>query len=275
MKEEVIHYLLLQKDEKGNIKKYIEMAESYERSTCIKDDFDRAIATIFELVIDEELNPWEIDLVSFSKMYLKRVKKSKTIDLLTAGRIIVMAWKVLRLQSDYLIVSLEEKQEEDMWEDIPEWYGDDSSYIYTKAVIENDIPLEEKVRRKGERKVTLLELINAFEEVKEEMKTRERLREIREKERTEGMKKARKDIGEHAHQENIEMEIKLIMEKISKLNGRAIPFGELCNKMDKKEMVMAISSILFLANERKIKVWQDDFPFGEIYIKSLYHERRT
>lgn len=276
MKEKVIQYLLLQKDEiKGKVEKYIEMAESYEKRTCIKDDFDRAIATIFELVIDEELNPWEIDLVSFSKMYLKKIKKSKTIDLLTAGRIIVMAWKVLRLQSDYLIVNLEEKQEEDIWEEIPEWYGDDDNYFYTKAVIENEIPLEEKIRRKGERKVTLLELINAFEEAKEEMETREKLRKIRERERIEGIRRANEDIGEHTHQENIEMEIKIIMEKISKLNGRAIPFSELCNRMDKKEMVMTISSILFLANEKKIKIWQDDFPFGEIYIKALYHERKT
>jgi len=260
---------------KDNVGKYIEMAESYEKHTCIKDDFDRAIATIFELVIDEELNPWEIDLVSFSKMYLQRIKKSKTIDLLTAGRIILMAWRVLRLQSDYLIVDLEEKQEEDIWEEIPEWYGDDANYFYTKAIIENEIPLEEKVRRKGERKVTLLELINAFEEAKEEIEAREKLRRIKEKERVEGIRRAKRDIDEHAHQENVEMEIKIIMKKISKLNGRAIPFSKLCNKMNKNEMVMTISSILFLANEKKIKIWQDNFPYGEIYIKSLYHEQKA
>lgn len=278
MKEEVIQYLLMQKNgakKKDNVGKYIEMAESYEKHTCIKDDFDRAIATIFELVIDEELNPWEIDLVSFSKMYLQRIKKSKTIDLLTAGRIILMAWRVLRLQSDYLIVDLEEKQEEDIWEEIPEWYGDDANYLYTKAIIENEIPLEEKVRRKGERKVTLLELINAFEEAKEEIEAREKLRRIKERKRVEGIRRAKRDIDEHAHQENVEMEIKIIMKKISKLNGRAIPFSKLCNKMNKNEMVMTISSILFLANEKKIKIWQDNFPYGEIYIKSLYHEQKA
>ncbi len=274
MKKEVVRYLLLQKDEvqKGRVEKYLEMAENHEKHTCIRDAFDRAIATVFELVIDEELNPWEIDLASFSKMYLKRIKISKRIDLLTAGRIILMAWKVLRLQSDYLIVSLEEKKEEDIWEEIPDWYGDDASYFYTKAVMENEIPLEEKVRRKGERKVTLLELITAFEEAREEIETREKLREIREEERQEGIKRAQRDIGEHAHHENIEEEIQIIMEKISRLNGRAIPFHRLCNKKDKREMIMTISSILFLANEKKVHIWQDDFPYGEIYVKSLYHE---
>ena len=131
------------------------------------------------------------------------------------------------------------------------------------------------MRRKGERKVTLLELINAFEEAREEMEAREKLREMKEKKRVEGIKRAQKDIGEHAHQENIEMEIQIIMEKISKLNGRAIPLSQLCNKRDKKETIMTLSSILFLANEKKIRIWQDDFPFGEIYIKSLHHERKT
>ena len=76
MKREVVQYLLLQKDEIKNdrAEKYIKMAENHEGHTCIRDAYDRAIATIFELVIDEELNPWEIDLASFSKMYLKRIK---------------------------------------------------------------------------------------------------------------------------------------------------------------------------------------------------------
>jgi segregation and condensation protein A len=274
MKREVVQYLLLQKDEIKNdrAEKYIKMAENHEGHTCIRDAYDRAIATIFELVIDEELNPWEIDLVSFSKMYLKRIKVSKRLDLLTAGRIILMAWKVLRLQSDYLIVNLEGSKEEDTWEEIPDWYGDDASYFYTKAVMENDIPLEEKVRRKGKRKVTLLELINAFEEARGEIETREKMREIREKDRKNNIKRAQRDIGEHTHQENVEEEIQLIMEKISRLNGRAIPFHQLCNKKDKSEIIMTLSSILFLANEKKIRIWQDDFPFGEIYIKSLHHE---
>jgi segregation and condensation protein A len=93
--------------------------------------FDRAIAATFELVIDEQLDPWDIDLVSFARLYLKKIKKEGVIDLITAGRIILMAWKVLRLQSDYIVTILDQKEPEPepLWDDIPDWYMEDDGYV--------------------------------------------------------------------------------------------------------------------------------------------------
>jgi len=91
MKEEIISHLLMQKEDatrKDKIEEYIEMAGN--SSMYLKDPFDRAIALTFDLVMEEHLDPWDIDLVSFSKLYLKRVKNSGMIDLITAGRIILM-----------------------------------------------------------------------------------------------------------------------------------------------------------------------------------------
>jgi len=124
---------------------------------------------------------------------------------------------------------------------------EDDGYFYTRSVIENGPPLEEKVRRKGERKVTLIELINAFEEVRNEI---------------------------NAHQENIEEEIKIILGRLSKLNGRAMPITEICDVRNKEELVMTISSLLFLAREDKITMWQEDFPYGMIYIKKVHHHAK-
>lgn len=273
MKEEIISHILMQKEDaarKDKIEEYIEMAGN--SSMYLKDPFDRAIALTFDLVMEEQLDPWDIDLVSFSRLYLKRVKNSGLIDLITAGRIILMAWKVLKLQSDRVVSSLEEKEEEeDEWGEIPDWYMEDDGYFYTRSVIENGPPIEEKIRRKGERKVTLIELINAFEEVRNEIKIKEKRRKSRLEQQEKFMENAGKAAGENAHQENIEEEIKLILGRLSKLNGRAMPITEICDMHNKEELVMTISSLLFLTREEKIIMWQEDFPYGMIYIKKVHH----
>ncbi len=274
MKEEIVSHILMQKEDvarKESIEKYIEMAGD-KSGLYLKDPFDRAIALTFELVMEEQLDPWDIDLASFSKMYLNRVKHSEVIDLITAGRIILMAWKVLKLQSDHMVSLLDEKEEnEDEWGAIPDWYMEDEGYFYTRAVIENGPPLQEKIRRKGERKVTLVELINAFEEARSEIKVNEERRKNRKEKRERFAEQAGREAGGNTHQENIEEEIKIILGRLSKLNGRAMPLSDICNKNDKEELVMAISSLLFLVKENKIVIWQEDFPYGTIYIKNTHH----
>jgi len=234
-----------------NLKKYIELIQN---KIYIKDPFDKAIAAIFELVIEKEIDPLQIDLISFSKLYIEKIQIDD-IDLFIAGKLILMAWKILRMQSEEMLKKLEEK-EEYIYE-IPEWYGDDELFTYTKSVIEEKIPLEKKIRRIANRKVSLVELINAFEEAKEEIekrRIRKRLKKIEDRR-----------AFSHAHKEDIEKDIEAIMEKISRLNGEAIPMSKLSN--DKGEIVSVILPLLFLAKEGIITIWQEEFPYGEIYIK--------
>ena len=106
---DVINHLLFHKaliDEENDmsrINQYISMANIVRSGEHVTSDdpFDRSIFLAFDLVLSQEFNPWNIDLVGFSSMYLKKAQDEK-IDLMTAGRIIYMAWKVLRMQSDNL-----------------------------------------------------------------------------------------------------------------------------------------------------------------------------
>ena len=255
MKEEIIQHILAGEEKlykKENIQKYIDIIEN---KTFIKDSLDRAIATVFELVLERHINPWDIDLATFSNLYMEKVKNKK-INLVVAGKILLLAWKILRMQSEEIIKNMETKEEVYM-DEIPEWYGDDNAFIYTQKVIENEIPLKPKIRRISKRKVTLIELINAFEEAKEE---------ISEKNKKKVTKKiiTPASITETTHKENLEKEIKIVMEKISKLNGRAVPLKEI---FDGKEIIPILLPILFLAKDGVIYVWQENFPYGEIYIK--------
>ena len=117
--DDVINHLLFHKslidenDDAKRINYYVDMLQKANEGEhiSIENPFDRSISIAFELVMRQQLNPWDIDLVNFSTMYLKRAKEEK-IDLMTAGRMIYMAWKVLKLQSNDLVVSMEAVDEE-------------------------------------------------------------------------------------------------------------------------------------------------------------------
>jgi segregation and condensation protein A len=267
----VIDHLVTSGSMEGErLEKYIAMVKDCQgEHSYIRDPFDRSIAMAFELVMQEHLNPWELDLVSFSSMYLKRAKNNG-VDLVTAGRIILMAWRVLKLQSYYVMENMETPPPSDQemaWEDLPTWYDEDDGYYYTRMVMEGHTPLDEKIRRKGKRKVTLLELVDAFEEIRSEVETREQIQKDREKNQKKNTKRAQRNIDDHIVKEDTEKDLLMIWDRISQFNGHDIPINDLCNPTDRIDLIKTLSSLLFLADDQKIKVWQRRFPYGDIYIK--------
>ena len=193
---DVINHLLFHKsiidenDDSTRINYYVDLLQKTDEGEHISigNPFDRSIAIAFELVMQEHLNPWDIDLVNFSTMYLKRAKQEK-IDLITAGRIIYMAWKVLRLQSNNLVDSMESQEETYEpfgWGDIPtEMYlTNDDAYSYTNLVMNMpEPPITEPVRRDPKRKVTLMELLDAFDQAKKESEEYQLIEQQRAEER--------------------------------------------------------------------------------------------
>ncbi len=280
----VISHLLFHKaliDEQNDasrINHYLEMAQTTAQGGCIsiENQFDRSIYLVFDLVVHQNMNPWDIDLVSFSSLYLKRAQKEK-IDLLTAGRIIYMAWKVLRMQSDTLVIDMEQKSDETIdhsfgWEDIPTvpWMETDDGYSYTNLLMSMPKPpLEEPIRRDAHRKVTLMELLTAFDEARKEAEEYQLLEQIRKEERFRLSEKARKAMRGTAHEDHLEEDVARIWEKIQRAHKGTILFRDLCESMGRDERIKVFLSILFLAYENKIVVSQRKFPFGEIYIKTI------
>lgn len=279
---DVINHLLFHKaliDEKDDairINQYVDMAQKSNEGEHISIDnlFDRSIAIAFELVIKNQLNPWDIDLVSFSSMYLKRAKEEK-IDLITAGRIIYMAWRVLKLQSDNLVVSME-KQEEQYeplgWGDIPSeiWLTKDDAYSYTSLVMNMpESPLDEPLRRDAKRKVSLIELLNAFDQARKESEEHQLLEQQRKEERERLEESARKRMKGTAHEDHLEEDLRVVWERIKKFQNKTISIMDICEKDGREELIKILVSVLFLAYENKISVHQQKFPYGKIYIKNV------
>lgn len=278
----VINHLLFhkslidEKDDAERINHYVSMLQKADEGEYISIDnpFDRSIAIAFELVIQQHLNPWDIDLVNFSTMYLQRAKEEK-IDLMIAGRIIYMAWKVLKLQSDDLVVAMENKDEQYEpfgWGDIPTemWLSKDDAYSYTNLVMNmTDSPLDEPIRRNAKRKVTLIELLNAFDQARKESEEHQLIEQQRKEERERLAEKARKRMKGTAIEDHLEEDIDIVWQRIKKIPQKTILLMDLCEIKGREELIKIIISVLFLAMENKILIYQTKFPYGKIYIKNI------
>lgn len=278
---EVINHLLFhkslidEKDDASRINQYVNMLQKTDEGNYISmnNPFDRSIAIAFELVMQQQLNPWDIDLVNFSTMYLKRAKQEK-IDLIIAGRIIYMAWKVLKLQSDNLVGSIESKEETYEpfgWGDIPTemWLSKDDAYSYTNLVMNMpEPPIDEPLRRDSKRKVTLMELLNAFDAAKKESEEFQLLEQQRLEERQRLAERARKRMKGTVHEDHLEEDVEAIWQRINACSKKTVQLGEICEKNDREELIKVLISVLFLAMDNKIIVFQKKFPFGKIYIKN-------
>ena len=280
---EVIGHLLFHKsliddyDDASRIGYYVDLLQKTHEGDHInmQDPFDRSIAIAFELVMQQHLNPWDLDLVRFSTMYLKRAKE-ENIDLITAGRIIHMAWTVLKLQSDDLVVTLQHEQQQPTdnlgWDDVQTemWLPTDDEYSYTNLLLNlPDPPLEEPLRRQSKRKVTLIELLDAFDEARKESELFQKMEQSRKEAREKLIIASRKRMIGTAHEDNLEADIADIWEKITSFQTDQLALSDLCDVSNKEDLIRTFVSILFLAYEQKVKVFQRQFPYGKIFIKTL------
>jgi len=279
-KDRVINHLLFHKalidehDDGGRISRYIEMISNDESALVIEDEIERAIYIALKLAVEEKFDPWNIDLVRFSKLYIERIREEGSVDLVVAGRILFMAWCVLKMQSDSLVERAEQSYNADLY---AEEYEDD--YIIFPAVQEtaqdevieviaegeNEIRLEVRPRmmRRAPRKVTLMELVEAFDEVRKEAELQRKVNEVRERLRS----KQRRSVGENVHKEEIEEDIEKTWNAIVSLGEKKMRFASILNTGI--DLVSAFISILFLAKEGKIALHQENIPYGDIIIEVI------
>lgn len=279
--EAILNHLLFHKsiiDEERSaerINHYMGMVEDLSEGVhiTIKNPFEKSIAIAFELVMEQHLDPWDLDLIEFSKMYLRKVKDQREIDFVTAGKLIFMAWSILKMQSAAILASAEPQQPQ---QDMESWspadldlYRSPEEFDYTTTVMNSsEPPLQEMVWRESSRPVTLIELVEAFEEARKDAELRMKLAEQRR-----NRYKVDMDFGSKVHREDLGEDICLTWKRILAHDGRPIPFSQISNGC-REDIVTVLMSILFLAQMEKVKIWQKKMPEGEIYIQNLigHHE---
>ncbi|MCK4445238.1 MAG: hypothetical protein KAW09_11885, partial [Thermoplasmata archaeon] len=133
--EAVLNHLLFHKsiisedDDSDRIDRYLHMVEEIDKGMhiVVEDPFEKSIAAAFELVIEHMFDPWDINLREFTRMYLKQVKKEGYVNFVVAGKLVLMAWSILKLQSEEVLVWAEPpKQEEECY--FSDWELDSTLY---------------------------------------------------------------------------------------------------------------------------------------------------
>ncbi len=268
--------------------------------TSLEDPFDRSVALVFELVKDADLDPWDIDLGAFVTLFGERIRKNpENIDLPSCGRLLRLAWAVLRGQVEDLLdrqnkADMEEEEEFLMDEG---WMTDfsDDEFNFTNNVISGEMEadlnglFEERVRREEGRPVTLGDLLGALRGACDDAEITKIREENRRKYKLE-VEQALGSVGARMHDEDLEGDIELCWNLMRAMNEEGeIDLDSLSKGVSKKlkedgreegdlsaeAKVTGLVSMLFLTHRGFTDISQDSVPNGKIIIKDLWPKLKS
>ncbi|MDE0706547.1 MAG: hypothetical protein OSB22_02000 [Candidatus Poseidoniales archaeon] len=263
------------------------------------DPFDRSVALVLQLFQSSDLDPWDVDLSSFLEMFNERIKESENIDLPTCGRLVRMAWCILRGQASTLLERQEHAfdfEEEEVWDFDGGWESefDDADYNFSLGVLtgaaDEALPqmFEGRIHRDESRPVTLGELLMGLQDAGR-LAAEQRLREEIAKERREANARARERFSGSLHIEDLEGDLQRTWESLkirSRGAGKPIGLGDLVDDISSKSVesgipkeeaeieaqVTALVSALFLTNRGYVDLKQENGRNGKITLKDLWTE---
>jgi segregation and condensation protein A len=262
----MFHRALISEDEAHQkLDRYLDIARQFqlEQDVMAKDPVDRSMKLVFDLVLKNDFDPWDIDLVSFTDLYLKRMKDSE-VNFIVAGKLVFMAWSILKMQSEEVLAASQDQQQ--MF--CSDWDFDvlDDCFVEGPASrVEMDVPesidLCEAIRHQQQRPVSLVELLDAFEDAREEADLREERQRLRD---AQAAAEQRFDPKNHA--EDLEKDVEEVWIRIMRCGNGPVPIDDIF-KGGKEDRVTVFISMLFLARNGKISLWQDDLPYGQIFLE--------
>jgi chromatin segregation and condensation protein Rec8/ScpA/Scc1 (kleisin family) len=263
------------------------------------DPFDRSVALVFQMFQSSDLDPWDVDLSSFIEMFNERIQGAENIDLPSCGRMIRMAWSILRGQANSLIERQESAMdfEEDVeWDFDGGWEAefDDADYNFSVGVMsgaaDDALPsmFEGRIHGKEGRHVTLGELLLGLKDasrIAEEQRTRERIA----KERREAHDRERARFSGSLHVEDLEGDLKRTWEALKSRtqSSQGVALREVTEELNRKSttrlnekesktesQVTAFVSTLFLTNRGYISLDQEGGYNGRIVLGDLWERSR-
>jgi chromatin segregation and condensation protein Rec8/ScpA/Scc1 (kleisin family) len=146
-------------------------------------------------------------------------------------------------------------------------YETPQQFDYTQVVLQGRVPIQEAIRREGRRAVTLMELMQALDEARVEAARQLELAALRVKMRP----TTPKDFEKKVHGEDLNEDLAFTWSRILQFNGGPIPLRSLADR-DPWERITVFISVLFLAKMDKVALSQEDFPYGDIFVKRLSEE---
>ncbi len=245
------------------IGEYMDILSNLETGERLQDPVDESIRAVFSLVLENGIDPWEINLSEFARMYEEKVMADR-FDMIVAGRLILMAWTILRMQSECTMVRSEPPVVEEVVEEVI-----DDSFFYEddEPLFVPEVKLREAFQRQPERPVTVFELIDAFEGARREVE----IQRERERVRRELKAKEPKKFDNLAHEEDDERDVEAVWQRVEGFGVREFDIRDLYTK-DLKENLTTFVSVLHLVRDGRLSVRQDILPRGPIYLEVVTGE---
>ncbi len=211
---------------------------------------------LLDLVTQNQLDPWNIDIVLITTNYIERIKKMEMLDLRVPANLILAAAILIRFKSDAL--RFEEEAQ----------VSTEETYVPEEGGEPETIPmLELKTRIPPKRMVTLDELLVAMEKVFDDQKKREE-------------KAAKIEIPAVINIQLPEFNIEQRMDDVYKRIVEAkdveglTTFNAILKSHEAYEMITTLLPVLHLSQDKKISIFQEKF-FGEIFIRVRENGKKT
>lgn len=204
---------------------------------------------IVKIIAEEGMDPWSVDIIRLSDVFLDYLKKVEGLDLRIPARFILIASILLRMKSDVLA----EKREKVL---IPESEKEPDDMLRILAEVP---PLNPPIKRIPLRNVSLDELISALKKAYDVQDRRvERRRRVR---------KA-VDFAMPIAEEDITERINKLLTNINQalVEVDNIEFSRLVKRWGRMEIVETLIPLLHLSQDGKINLMQNEL-FKEIMVK--------
>jgi len=218
-----------------------------------EDVLNEPVEILMNLAKNGDINPWDIDIVEVTDVFLERIEHIQMMDLRISGRTLLYASILLRMKSTGIVQEEEPDDEFDMFDDEVDFYDVDE-YPVPKLPI----------RRRATRPVTLQELILELKKA-ENVETRRRDRKVFRKLEERSASTTDEVLG-IAHEEDILGRVKILGEKLKDDFNSCdfVKFSDLLGE-DRSENIMTYVSLLFLATDKQVWIAQKEL-FGELYV---------
>ncbi len=251
LRQDILDQLMSQEEEASEAERYADRImriakEDSAEHQVLSDPFDRSVALVLSLVKEEGMDPWNIDLSAFLKLFTQRVRKEASgLDLPACGRLIRMSWEVLTQQASTLfdrVIAMDMDDEDDFFDFGWEAEYDDEEFIFTTTVLEGSADLHlpgffgERMRREEGRPSTLGELLSALKDACDEAEVLKAKEEYR-KAHAEELKNMINNVGSRMHDEDMEGDIRRCwsaMRKVTSAKGETkVPVSEVTTELEK------------------------------------------
>lgn len=212
---------------------------------------------ILKIVAEEGMEPWNIDLVKLSGVFLDYLNRMEHLDLHVPARFVLVTAILLRMKSDVLI----EKRAKSI---IPE---SDKPLSAELEKLSHLPPLQAPIMRMPVSNVSIDELLTALRKAFEVSERRiEKKEKIRQKVHA-AMPPQEEDISER-----ISKLLDKIQFALQDIQG-TVEFSKLLKGWDRREIIKTLLPMLHLSQEGKIKYEQPEL-FKEIFIELRKKEEK-